>query len=658
MQRGSPVSVAVAGVLPLIPSATIVMAESLGEATSALLLLASVVAACLIGGAAGGVAATALAAFAFDLMVLPPRFVLVTTPGALLHLLVFTATAGSMVVVTAQFTRLDSARAEAERRNRALQEQMRLVAPLMDASPIGAAVFDTALRFSYVNRQLAQTNGRAVADHLGRTLSEVFPPEYAELTEPPLRDVLTTGRSQYNVDLTAEIDGVVKHFLVNRYPVRTPDNELLGVAVTVQDLTERQRLAALEAETARLRDTAELAHRLQAAQRIAGFGSWEIDLATGGMTWSTQMRAIVGLDTASAEVQDVDRFVHPDDIDDARRYAARLAQDGTAYTTEFRMVRTDGRIITVVASGEPVRDDTGRVAKLWGTVIDVTAQRAAETAARDAIRAAEITQAQLEAEHATLEMFQRAMLPTGVPTIPDVDLAVAYRPHPERAQIGGDWYDAFVLPDGRLALAIGDVTGHDLRAATIMGQVRNAVRAYAIQDPRPGSVLEHTNALLRTLSELNLTTMIYGVYDPATFTLLWSRAGHPPPLLRRGDAVTSLERPNGPLLGAVGADRRYSEGTLVLTAGDTLVWYTDGVIERRGGDIIAAEQQLQQLIMAHPVGADAHSVVTAINNSVIADGVLDDDACLLVLHVPATAACPTGHHSAMAARPTVAEPGT
>jgi PAS domain S-box-containing protein len=602
------------------------------------------------------VVATVLAAFAFDVMVLPPRFSLVTTAPGLLHLLVFTATAGVMVVVIARLNRLDSERAEAEGRNRALQEQVGLVAPLMDASPIGVAVFDTALRFSYVNRRLAQTNGRPVADHLGRTLSEMFAPEYAELTEPPLRDVLTTGRSQYNVDLTAEVDGVIKHFLVNRYPVRTPDDELLGVAVTVQDLTERQRLAALEAETARLRDTAELAHRLQAAQRIAGFGSWEIDLATGGVTWSTQMRAIIGLDTASPEVQDVDRFVHPDDIDDARRYAARLAEDGTAYTTELRMVRTDGRVITVVASGEPVHDDTGRVVKLWGTIIDVTAQRAAETAARDAIRAAEVTQAQLEAEHATLEMFQRAMLPAVVPTIPDVDLAVAYRPHPERAQIGGDWYDAFVLPDGRLAVAIGDVTGHDLRAATIMGQVRNAVRAYAIEDPRPGSVLQHTNALLRALSELNLTTMIYGVYDPATFTLVWSRAGHPPPLHRRGGTVTSLEQPNGPLLGAVATDRRYQEGTLVLASGDTLVWYTDGVIERRGGDIISAEHQLHQLLAAHPVGADAHSLVTTINSSVIADGVLDDDACLLVLHVPVTAISPTARHSPRSAESPVAEP--
>ncbi len=650
MRRGSRASIAVAGALPLIPSAMIVRAEGLGEATSASLLLASVIAACLLGGAAGGVVATVLAAFAFDLMVLPPRFSLVTAPTGLLHLLVFTTTAGMMVVVIARLNRLDSARAQAEGRNRALQEQVALIAPLLDSSPIGAAVFDTALRFSYVNRQLAQTNGRSVAEHLGRTLGEMFEPEYAELTEPPLRDVLTTGQSQYNVDLTVEIDGVTKHFLVNRYPVRTPDDKLLGVAVTVQDLTERQRLAALEAETARLRDTAELAHRLQAAQRIAGFGSWEIDLATGSVTWSTQMRTIIGLDTASAQVQGVDRFVHPDDIDDARRYAARLAEDGTAYTAEFRMVRTDGRVITVVASGEPVRDDTGRVVKLWGTIIDVTAQRAAETAARNAIRAAEVTQAQLEAEHAILEMFQRAMLPAAVPTIPDVDLAVAYRPHPERAQIGGDWYDAFVLPDGRLALAIGDVTGHDLRAATIMGQVRNAVRAYAILDPRPGLVLQRANAALRALSELNLTTMVYGVFDPATCTLVWSRAGHPPPLHRRGGTVTSLEQPNGPLLGAVATDRPYQEGTLVLDSGDTLIWYTDGVIERRGGDIVVAEQDLHRLLSAHPVGADAQSVVTTINNSVIADGVLDDDACLLVLHLPATAASPTQTRTGTARR--------
>jgi PAS domain S-box-containing protein len=630
------VSVAVAGLLPLVPSTLIIGVPDLGEATSALLLLAAVLLACLIGGVAGGVAATVLAAFVFDLMVLPPRFTLVLSAPALLHLFVFAATAATMVAVVGQLIRADSARAVAEDRSNALAEQVRLIAPVLDGSPIGVAVFDTALRYTYLNPALARLNRRGVEEHLGRTMSELFGAEQSRLAETPLRDVLTTEQPQYNVDLTAEVDGAVRHYLINRYPVHTAQSDLLGVAVTVQDITERQRIAELEAETARLHGTAELAHQLEAAQRIAGFGSWELDLATGRVDWSTQMRAILGLDACPDELPDVWQFVHPDDVEAARAFAAALSGRGAATAVELRMLRADGQVITVVASGEPVRDPDGQPVKLWGTIVDVTAQRLAEAAARQAIRAAEATRAQLAVEHTTLEMFQRAMLPTSVPTMPGVDLAVAYRAHADHAEIGGDWYDAFTLPDGRLALVIGDVTGHDLRAATIMGQIRNAVRAYALLDARPGLVLQRTNALLRALPELHPTTMIFGVYDPQTCRLTWSRAGHPPPLHRHNGTVTVLNRPNGPLIGAVADVGRYAEAAIDLVPGDTLLWYTDGLIERRGGDILLAEEQLRDLLASPPASADADAVVSLIDRTVIADRHLDDDACLLVVHLPHT----------------------
>ncbi len=634
MRRGSGVSVAVAGLLPLVPTILIVYAQNLGESTSALLLLAAVLGACLVGGVAGGVAATALAVFVFDLMVLPPRFALVVTPSAFMHLFVFAVTAAAIVAVVGQLIRADSALVEAEGRSTALAEQVGLLAPVLDSSPIGVGVFDTALRFTYVNPQLARINGRSVEDHLGHTLSELFPAEQSRLVEPPLREVVTTGRPQYDVDLQAEVDGSALHFVVNRYPIHTAQGELLGVAVTVHDVTARRRVAELEAETARLRATAELAHRLEAAQRIAGFGSWELDVRTGRREWSTQMRAILGLDGSPGAPPDVWAFVHPEDVDRARAFATALSDGGGAAVVELRMIRTDGRVITVVGSGEPVHDPGGRLVKVWGTIVDVTVERTAEAAARDAIRAAEAARAQLAVEHTTLEMFQRAMLPATVPALPGVDLAVAYRPHADRAAIGGDWYDAFTLPGGRLALVIGDVTGHDLQAATVMGQIRNAVRAYALLDSRPGLVLQRTNALLRALPELEPTTMIFGVYDPGTCELTWSRAGHPPPLHRHGGTVAVLDRPNGPLLGAVSDPGRYPEATVGLAPGDTVLWYTDGLIERRGGDILGAEARLRDLLASPPASMSAHDVVALIDHALIVDHQLDDDACVLVVHLP------------------------
>jgi PAS domain S-box-containing protein len=633
MRRGAGVSVAVAGLLPLLPAVLIVFVPGLGQVASALLLLAVVAVACVVGGVVGGLAATVLAVFVFDLMVVPPRFTLVMDAPAALQLLVFTATAATIVAIGGRLVRADSARAEAESRSSALAEQVRLIAPVLDGSPIGVAVFDTALRYIYLNPALALLNQRTVAEHLGRTMSEVFGSEESSLAEPPLREVLNGSRPQYDVDLAVEVDGEPRHYLVNRYPVNTARADLLGVAVTVQDITERRRLIELEAEAAHLRATVELARRLEAAQRIAGFGSWELDLATGRIDWSTQMRTILGVVVSPDELPAVWQFVHPDDVDAARAFTTALTGGG-AGAVELRMIRADGQIITVMASGEPVHDADGRLVRLWGTVVDVTAQRAAEAAARDAIRAAEATRAELAVEHAILEKFQRAMLPADVPSVPGVDLAVAYRAHADHAAIGGDWYDAFTLPDGRLALVIGDVTGHDLRAATIMGQVRNAVRAYALLDAAPGLVLQRTGALLRALPDLNFTTMVFGVYDPSTCTLTWSRAGHPPPLLRHDGTVTALEHPNGPMLGAVPAVRRYAEATVDLVPGDTLLCYTDGLIERHGGDILAAEDRLRDLLASPPAATGAGDVVTLVDRTLIADRHLDDDACLLVVHLP------------------------
>ncbi len=633
MRRGSGASVAVAGLLPLIPAILIVFAPDLGEVSAALLLLAVVLLACLVGGVFGGIAAAALAVFVFDLMVLPPRFTLVMNGPAVLQLLVFITTAATIVAVIGRLLKADSARIEAESRSSALAEQVRLIAPVLDGAPIGVAVFDTTLRYTYLNPALAQLNHRSVDEHLGRTMTDLFGAERSHLAEPPLRDVLTSGRPQYDVDLITDVAGQTRHYLINRYPVHTAWAELLGVAVTVQDITERHRLTELEAESTHLRAGAELARQLEAAQRIAGFGSWELDLSTGHVDWSTQMRTMLGLDVAPDELPAVWQFVHPDDLDAAHAFTTDLTNGGTG-TVEMRMVRADGQIITVVASGEPVRDTNGQLIKLWGTIVDVTAQRAAESAARDAIRAAEATRAELAVEHTTLQKFQRAMLPADVPAIPGVDLAVAYHAHADHAAIGGDWYDAFVVPDGQLALVIGDVSGHDLRAATIMGQVRNAVRAYAMLDPTPGVVLQHTNALLRALPDLNLTTMIYSVYDPRSCTLTWSRAGHPPPLLRHHDIVTALEQPNGPMLGAVSAAARYPHATVDLVPGDTLLLYTDGLIEQHGSDIIDAETQLHHLLAASPAPTRAADVVALINRTLIAERHLDDDVCLLVVHLP------------------------
>jgi sigma-B regulation protein RsbU (phosphoserine phosphatase) len=599
------------------------------------LMLAAVAFGYLFGGLTAGVAALVLAAFLYNLIVLPIRG---TVRAASAEGLEFTAAfvlAGVVLVAVlralrARSERAERARDEAEHRAQELTERIELIGPVLDAAPVGFALIDTDLRYRYVNERLAEINAIPAADHLGRRIGDLFPPELVEPLETPVRTVLATGQPVSNEEVTLTVGGRTRVFLGSRQPVRDEDGDVVGVVAAVLDVTERHRLTQLEAEAASLRATAELAFKLEEAQRLAGYGSWEYDPQTGRYSFSRQLSAIFGVPHGGYEtLAAAGGRVHPDDLDRVRAARDDLLSHNTPFTCEYRFIRPDGRMIDIHSTGEALLDADGRQVRLWGTVQDVTEQRAAERAATEAARHAEQARAELEVEHQALQMFQRAMLPAELPEVACVDLSAVYLPMAERIDIGGDWYDAFELPDGRLALAIGDVTGHDLRAATVMGQVRNAVRAYATEQPAPGAVLARVNALLARLPDLDLVTMLFGVYDPATHELTWSNAGHPAPLLRRGRRVTALTESGGLLLGVVPGDTPYPEYRLPLAAGDTVLWYTDGIVDHRAIDPVVALDRLSGAF----AGADgrAGDLLGRVSAEMLAGGEREDDVCMLAV---------------------------
>ena len=192
-----------------------------------------------------------------------------------------------------------------------------------------------------------------------------------------------------------------------------------------------------------------------------------------------------------------------------------------------------------------------------------------------------------DAERSMSEALQRSLLST--PPRPEgVEIAVRYRPAAAQAHVGGDWYDAFVLPDDSLTVVIGDVTGHDRQAATAMAQVRNLLRgvAYTLQQP-PGAVLAVVDEAMDGLAVDVYATAFVAQVEPAdgagarARTLRWSNAGHPPPVLLGPDGVARLlELAPDPLLGMVARGR--ADHVAVLEPGTSLILYTDGLVERRG----------------------------------------------------------------------------
>ncbi|MGW4650601.1 SpoIIE family protein phosphatase [Kitasatospora sp. NPDC004289] len=188
-----------------------------------------------------------------------------------------------------------------------------------------------------------------------------------------------------------------------------------------------------------------------------------------------------------------------------------------------------------------------------------------------------------DTHHHRATELQRAMLPRSLPRVRGVVAAARYLPSTEGMQIGGDWYDLLPLPDGRVGVVIGDVQGHNAEATAVMGQLRSGLRAYATDGHDPAATLARTSRLLAELDTDLFATCLYLVLDPATGELTGARAGHTSPVRVSGHRAVELELPGGPPLG-VEPGAAYPLTTGRLGVGDTLLVYTDGLVEDRAED--------------------------------------------------------------------------
>ena len=231
-------------------------------------------------------------------------------------------------------------------------------------------------------------------------------------------------------------------------------------------------------------------------------------------------------------------------------------------------------------------------------------------------------------EHSIAETLQRSLLPDALPAVPGLDLAVRYLPATAGADVGGDWYDAFTLDDDRVGLVIGDVVGHSIASASVMGQIRSMLRAYAIHDPDPGEVLLRTGQAMARLLPTALATVACAVLDVATGELRYATAGHPPPLLTTSDGrVEFLDRAGGIMLGAVG-DPSFLAGQCRLSPGSAVLFYTDGLIEDRFRDLDKGSAALAGALATAP-GRTAEEICAVAQNALLGAGPRCDDVCLL-----------------------------
>ncbi|MGV9560545.1 SpoIIE family protein phosphatase [Streptomyces sp. NPDC003522] len=513
-----------------------------------------------------------------------------------------------------------------------MRDSLAALESLFRQSPIGLATLGTDLRFLRVNDALARMNGRSAAEHLGRRLSEVVPDVNAAALESTMRQVLDRGTAVVDVRRTGRTASDPHHdrtWSCSYAPLVDGAGRTLGLIASLIDITESQRAEA-DAERARRR----FALLAEAGTRIGT----TLDLR---QTAEEIVQMLVPQLADSADVQLLEEVLRPDESAASthgvvRRMAAHFP-DPSAPTAKllpgmtsriphgslYETVITEGRPTNLYRSDVPAlvtdpRSDHLRTylmslgsarlvplvarGKVLGAVV-VTRLRTREPFdEQDCVLIDELAaRAALNIDNALMYTRQRAAALTlrrsltnsALPVVPGLELTGRYLPASEH-DVGGDWFDVIALPDGRTALVIGDVMGHGIHAAAVMGQLRTAVRTLARHDVPPDRMLRSLDAVVADMGEDEMATCVYAVHDPASGGCLVARAGHPPPAVRAPDgSVVFLDGPPGTPLGTGGHEFRAEE--VPLPAGSLLVLYTDGLVEARGRDF---DQSLDRLARA------------------------------------------------------------
>jgi phosphoserine phosphatase RsbU/P len=227
--------------------------------------------------------------------------------------------------------------------------------------------------------------------------------------------------------------------------------------------------------------------------------------------------------------------------------------------------------------------------------------------------------------------LQRGLLPTRLPSVPGIDLAARYVPGQD-AGVGGDWYDVFLLPDGSLGIVVGDVAGRGLPAAVVMGRLRSALRAYALEHSDPAQVLMRLDRKIHHFEAGSLATAVYATIPPDRDRALISNAGHLPPVLAVPGHQAEAQDVDPDLPLGIGADAPRRTIAIELPTESLLVLFTDGLVERRREPIADGIQQLLALVKPMP----AEEACQAIMAGMDATHASDDIALLTLRRTSAT----------------------
>jgi PAS domain S-box-containing protein len=485
--------------------------------------------------------------------------------------------------------------------------------------------------------------GWSAAEAIGKTMRAlIVPPEFGDRHDERRNALIASDSPLATESFEVEFqrrDG-------GRFPGEATVSKVdirgeLFVSGFITDVTERVRREA-ERE-ALLREQAARAEAERVAELVAGLQAL-VDAALAHRTLDamlhelvTQVRGVLDADAATIYVADESERLSvgasaPADITGGDEFANAVAEAREAMLAHEFPDAEAGALVGVpllaesevtgvlVARATPPRQFGGE---------DLTLLRLAAERVGLAIAHARV----YEREHRIAETLQRSLLPDHLPDLPGLDVAARYLPAASEAEVGGDWYDVIPIAGGAVGLVMGDVAGKGLAGASMVGRLRSALRAYALEGHDGARVVERLNRLLWTeAGESQMATMLYVIVDPAASAVRWVNAGHPAPLMITGGEPHFLEGAGSVPLGVLPFPT-YEEVSARMDPGSTLLLYTDGLVERPGENIDDGMARLAARVREAPEDPDAlcdHLLATLVP----AGGAMDDVALLTLCNLP------------------------
>ncbi|MBV8354154.1 MAG: SpoIIE family protein phosphatase, partial [Candidatus Eremiobacteraeota bacterium] len=343
-----------------------------------------------------------------------------------------------------------------------------------------------------------------------------------------------------------------------------------GYVVDIHDSRERE-----EMERDLRRQATERERAFHALAEAVPVIVWSAD-AGGWLDWyNNRWYEYTGQTPAEAAGWGWQAVHHPEDLPRVMAEWPHSVATGEKFEMEFRLRRHDGAYHWFLTRAEPLRDESGQVARWYGSNVDIQAQKDI-----------------LEQSKRVAETLQSVFLPGALPRTDKVSFDAVYVAAERDAFIGGDWYDAVELPDGRIVVSIGDVAGHGIDASVIAGAIRQEITSLALDEADPAEILRNANRLMRFQYPDKYATAVVGVIDRECTTLEYASAGHPPPLLAEANAMPARALVAGGIPLGIQDELQSVSRRIPLRQGAVLAFYTDGLTEF-ARDIEAAERTLE-----------------------------------------------------------------